>query len=252
MPEDATLNRHTDADRLSRFDFVFPSAHPSKAVRDSVFRSLLDPENRITEPWVLQSLRLLNHPLRQEEALGYIVPGLDVDVYEDTAAAAKWLIDNYAVDHERMYWVGQSAGSVACWAIISSHPELCTGYFGTNGGVSAAYDLSPEGITDEAREETWKVLKVFVENRIPICFTCGEEDANSANHYAAEVYYPMLHDAYVAEGLSEREIYDLVKIYVMPHSTYSIAPDLTDHNVVRMMNWLIPARIFEMSTVLGW
>ena len=70
-------DRIGNADRRARFDFVFPSAHPSKAVRDSVFRSLLDPENRITEPWVLQSLRLLNHPLRQEEALGYIVPGLD-------------------------------------------------------------------------------------------------------------------------------------------------------------------------------
>ena len=181
-----------------------------------------------------------------------IVTGLDVDVYEDTAAAAKWIIENYAVDHNRLYWVGQSAGSVACWNIISAHPELCTGYFGTNGGVSAAYDLSPEGLTQEAIDETWKVLKVFVENRIPICFTCGEEDANSANHYAAEFYYPMLHDAYAAEGLSEREIYDMVKIYVMPHSTYAIAPDLTDHNVVRMMNWLVPARIFEMSTVLGW
>ena len=69
--------RIVNADKLARFDFVFPAAHPSRAVRDSVFNSLLEPENRITEPWVQESLRLLNHPLRQEEALGYIVPALD-------------------------------------------------------------------------------------------------------------------------------------------------------------------------------
>ncbi len=69
--------RITRADRLARFDFVWPSLSPDKAVRDSVFASLLEPENRATEPWVQESLRLLNHPLRQHEALDYLVPALD-------------------------------------------------------------------------------------------------------------------------------------------------------------------------------
>lgn len=64
-------------DRLARFDFVYSSTHPDKAVRDSVFHSLLEANNRRTEPWVLESLRLLNHPLRQQDALTYIVPALD-------------------------------------------------------------------------------------------------------------------------------------------------------------------------------
>ena len=70
-------SRITNADRLARFDFVWPASSPEKAVRDSVFESLLEPENRATEPWALESLRLLNHPLRQQEALDYIVPALD-------------------------------------------------------------------------------------------------------------------------------------------------------------------------------
>ena len=70
-------SRITNVDRLARFDFVWPSLSPDKAVRDSVFASLLEPENRTTEPWALESMRLLSHPLRQQEALGYIVPALD-------------------------------------------------------------------------------------------------------------------------------------------------------------------------------
>ena len=69
--------RIANADKKARFDYIYPATHPSHAVRDSVFNSLLEPENRNTEPWAQESLRLLNHPLRQKEALGYIVPALD-------------------------------------------------------------------------------------------------------------------------------------------------------------------------------
>ena len=70
-------SRINQVDRLARFDFVWPSLSADKAVRDSVFASLLEPENRGTEPWVTECLRYLNHPLRQDEALGYIVAALD-------------------------------------------------------------------------------------------------------------------------------------------------------------------------------
>ena len=74
---DAQRGRIGNADRLREFDFVRPSVSPDRAVRDSVFQSLLQPENRRHEPWVQTALRFLNHPLRQEEALGYIRPALD-------------------------------------------------------------------------------------------------------------------------------------------------------------------------------
>jgi aminopeptidase N len=83
MPErsaeilDAQRSRITGADRLREFDFVRPSVSPVRAVRDSVFNSLLQPENRRVEPWAESVLRYLNHPLRQAEALDYILPALE-------------------------------------------------------------------------------------------------------------------------------------------------------------------------------
>ena len=75
---DAQRSRITNTDRLREFDFVRPAVSPDQAVRDSVFNALLLAENRRHEPWVQTSLRYLNHPLRQAEALGYVRPALDV------------------------------------------------------------------------------------------------------------------------------------------------------------------------------
>ena len=74
---DSQRVRIGNADRLREFDFVRPSVSPDRSVRDSVFQALLQPENRRHEPWVQTALRFLNHPLRQEESLGYIRPALD-------------------------------------------------------------------------------------------------------------------------------------------------------------------------------
>ena len=64
-------------DKRIEFDYKYRSVHPSKAYRDSLFRSFLVPENRIHEPWTASCLGYLNHPLRQEEALEYIRPALE-------------------------------------------------------------------------------------------------------------------------------------------------------------------------------
>ena len=74
---DTQRGRIGHADRLREFDFIRPSVSPDRAVRDSVFQALLQPENRRHEPWVQTALRFLNHPLRQEEAVGYIRPALE-------------------------------------------------------------------------------------------------------------------------------------------------------------------------------
>jgi aminopeptidase N len=51
---------------------------PDAIVRDGFFESLSDPKNREHEPWVLQGLRYLHHPLRAERAERYIRPSLDL------------------------------------------------------------------------------------------------------------------------------------------------------------------------------
>ena len=69
--------RIENPDLLREFRFVYRSVSPEKEVRDALFTSLLEAENRSVEPWTASVLSYLNHPLRQREALAYIRPGLE-------------------------------------------------------------------------------------------------------------------------------------------------------------------------------
>ena len=113
-------NHIDNADRRARFDFIFPSVHPSRNVRDQLFASLLEPENRVTEPWVQDCLRFLNHPLRQEEALDYIVPALDelqeIQRTGDIFFPKNWLMAVLSGHHSP-----EAAALVRNW--LDAHPD---------------------------------------------------------------------------------------------------------------------------------
>ena len=70
--------RFTNPDRKARFEFVMPALAADPATRDRFFDSLRDVDRRRREPWVLEALRYLGHPLRADEARKYIRPGLEL------------------------------------------------------------------------------------------------------------------------------------------------------------------------------
>ncbi len=70
--------RITSNDRLMRFDFVVPSVSPDQAVRDAFFDSLRDPVNREHEPWVLEALGYLHHPMVAARSEKYLLPSLEM------------------------------------------------------------------------------------------------------------------------------------------------------------------------------
>ena len=71
------LERITNADRRNQFEYIMRGTHPDAKVRDALFESLMEPENRRIEPWTATLLGYLNHHLRQEEAVKYIYRGLE-------------------------------------------------------------------------------------------------------------------------------------------------------------------------------
>ena len=71
------LERITNPDRRNQFEYIIRGTHPDAEVRDALFESLMEPENRRIEPWTATLLGYLNHHLRQEEAVKYIYRGLE-------------------------------------------------------------------------------------------------------------------------------------------------------------------------------
>jgi aminopeptidase N len=70
--------RITNPDRKARFRFVRPSLDADPAVRKAFFESLKDPANRRREPWVLEGLSNLHHPLRAASSVQFIQPALEM------------------------------------------------------------------------------------------------------------------------------------------------------------------------------
>ena len=70
--------RIDDPDRLRQFDFISRAAVSDTARLDTLFNSLLAAENRRIEPWTTAVIRYLNHPLREDQSVKYIRPGLEV------------------------------------------------------------------------------------------------------------------------------------------------------------------------------
>jgi aminopeptidase N len=68
--------RIQNPDRKARFAFVRPALSADPAVRGAFFASLRDVANRRREPWVLEAVGYLHHPLRAASAQPFIPPSL--------------------------------------------------------------------------------------------------------------------------------------------------------------------------------
>ncbi|NOT43237.1 MAG: hypothetical protein HOP14_01380 [Acidobacteria bacterium] len=72
----AQVERTMDPDRKARLQFVQPALSADQAVREAAFARLAQVEQRRREPWVLESLAYLSHPLRAAHAERFVEPGL--------------------------------------------------------------------------------------------------------------------------------------------------------------------------------
>ena len=68
----------TNLDRRARFAFLRPALSADPTDRERFFSALADPSNRQHEPWVLDGLSYLNHPLRADHARQFIEPALEL------------------------------------------------------------------------------------------------------------------------------------------------------------------------------
>ncbi len=72
------LSRIENPDRRARFQFVMPALSADPSERDRWFAALGDVKNRRREPWVLEGLNYLHHPLRAASAKQYVQPSLEM------------------------------------------------------------------------------------------------------------------------------------------------------------------------------
>jgi aminopeptidase N len=85
----------TNPDRKAGLQFVVPALSADPAERDRFFAGLADEANRRHEPWVLDGVRALHHPLRAASAIKYLNPSLarlqEIQQTGDIFFPARWM-----------------------------------------------------------------------------------------------------------------------------------------------------------------
>jgi aminopeptidase N len=91
----AQHKRIENPDRKARFEFVTPALSADASVREKWFLSLEDVNNRRHEPWVLEGLSYLHHPLRAAASQQFVAPSLallwDIQKTGDIFFPKRWL-----------------------------------------------------------------------------------------------------------------------------------------------------------------
>jgi aminopeptidase N len=75
---ESQLARTQNPDRKARFAFVMPALSADPAAREQAFARFSSVDNRRREPWVLDSVAYLNHPLRASHARRFVRPALEL------------------------------------------------------------------------------------------------------------------------------------------------------------------------------
>ena len=107
-------------DRRARFTFVRPALSADPSDRERFFLSLADLDNREREPWALDGLAYINHPLHAGHARAFIRPSLElleeVQRTGDIFLPGAW-VDATLSGHNRP----EAAEAVA--AFLAEHPD---------------------------------------------------------------------------------------------------------------------------------
>jgi aminopeptidase N len=72
------LARTQNDDRRAALAFVAPALSADPARREEFFQSITNVANRRREPWVIDGMRWLHHPIRARESIVFIRPALDL------------------------------------------------------------------------------------------------------------------------------------------------------------------------------
>jgi aminopeptidase N len=115
----AQHERIQNPDRKTRFAFVMPALSADPGVREAAFERFRSVDNRQREPWVIESVRYLNHPLREAHARRFIGPALDqleeIQRTGDIFFPGRWM--------EATLWGHRSPEAAAqVQAFLAAHP----------------------------------------------------------------------------------------------------------------------------------
>lgn len=133
------------------------------------------------------------------------------DASADANQVVHYFEDNFAVDDDRVYALGNSQGGVILSKAIYEEPELYAGYMPCNTSIyMGAKKASEDNPDDPIYQATLEYVKSFVSNNVGVYFNAGHNDP-TGSWLDDQLPYTLFRKEYAANGYSEDEINELVK-----------------------------------------
>ena len=140
--------------------------------------------------------------------------------YDDINQVVKYMEEEFSVDTDRVYYSGNSMGSLTGYYTIAEEPELWAAFMPCNGvAETKSYDVTGEAQVQEMLKVAGPILDVFADNYIAVKWNMGEKDfmAPADN---AQVYYDYMAEKYRAKGLTEEEIQVILNLTIYQEEDY--------------------------------
>lgn len=152
-------------------------------------------------------------------------PGKDIN------QIVHYFMDNYAVDADRIYAIGNSQGGIDLSEAVYLEPDLYAAYLPCNTSIVSG-DKSSEDT--EAYQLTVEYCQAYVDQEVAIWFHRGENDFTGP-YSEVTIPYNILIDLYQEAGYSEEEISQLVKQTMYTNADFEALGSTYYHGATGLM-----------------
>lgn len=162
---------------------------------------------------------------------------------KDINQIVHYFINQYSVDEDRVYAIGNSYGGIIMSEAVTLEPDLYTAFLPCNSSIGEPYYTQPNVdnplTTDETYQNILNDCQIIAENKIKVYFHIGRNDHDVNTHcynYESDlIAVNILEDLYREQGLSDEQISELVKIHVYENEDFQNVGSTYYHGATGLM-----------------
>ncbi len=163
---------------------------------------------------------------------------------KDIDQIVEYFINNYSVDTDRVYAIGNSQGGVHMSKAVAYRPDLFAAYLPCNTSIAMnTKTITNEDVDSPIYQECLNYCNAYVDNGVKIYFNVGRNDFTGAFE-DDKLPYQMLQDLYRAKGYDDEKISNLVKMEIYEDEDFHAVGSTYYHGATGLM--------CQNSAVISW
>lgn len=137
---------------------------------------------------------------------------------DDINQTVEYFIDNYNVDTNRIYYSGNSQGSLIGYQTVGSRPDLWAAFMPCNGLSHFGDITTTEGLASY-KQGIVDSMTPMAQAKIAMLWQLGRYDAGASGE-KGQLFYDFMYDYYKKAGMSDDEIDKILQLNIYEEEEY--------------------------------